>query len=87
MPRDAFEVIVEDEASVSPQPKTTWPALNPSALHGLAGDVVRAISPHSEADPAAILGQYLTAVGNALGRGAFYQVEGDQHPPNLFSCW
>jgi hypothetical protein len=50
----------------------------------LAGEVVHAISPHSEADPAAILGQYLVAVGNALGRDGFYQIEGDRHPPNLF---
>lgn len=66
-------------------PAPAWPELNPAALYGLPGDVVREIAPHSEADPAAILGQFLTAAGNALGRQAHYLVEGDRHPPNLFT--
>jgi hypothetical protein len=61
-----------------------WPTMDLAAYHGLAGDVVRMIAPHSEADPVAILVQFLTAVGNAIGRGPYYQVEGDRHGPNLF---
>ena len=47
--------------------KAPWPVLPCAALHGLAGDVVRTIGPHSEADPAAILIQTLAAVGNIIG--------------------
>jgi hypothetical protein len=62
-----------------------WPVLDPAALHGLPGDVVRAIEPHTEADPAAILTQYLGAAGNAIGRGPHYRVEGDNHGPNIYT--
>ena len=33
----------------------TWPILDEAAYHGIVGDIVRTISPHTEADPAAIL--------------------------------
>jgi hypothetical protein len=62
-----------------------WPIMPDAAYHGLAGDVVRAILPHSEADPAAILIQILASAGNAIGRGPYYQVEGDRHGPNIFA--
>ncbi len=62
-----------------------WPAaLAGAAFHGLAGEIVRAIEPHTEADPAAILIQFLAAFGNIVGRGPHYAVEGDQHHGNLF---
>jgi hypothetical protein len=64
----------------------TWPELSPDALYGLAGDVVGTIAPQSEADPAALLVQLLVAFGSAVGRGPFYQVEGDAHHTNLFAC-
>ena len=62
-----------------------WPALKPEALYGLAGDVVRTIEPHSEADPAALLAQTLVAAGVLLGRAAHVRIEGDRHYPNLFA--
>ena len=55
------------------------------AFHGLAGEVVDLIAPHSEADPAALLIQFLVAFGNAIGRGPFFEVEGDRHATNLFT--
>lgn len=58
--------------------------LGPDAFIGLAGDFVRAIEPHTEADPAAILIQFLGAVGSAVGRGAGFEVEADWHGTNLF---
>ena len=61
-----------------------WPELGEAALHGVAGDVVRAIKPHTEGDPVAILLQYLLAVGNAMGRFAYCMVEGTRHYGNLF---
>lgn len=62
-----------------------WPTLDPLALHGLAGDIVRTIEPHSESDPAAILVQVLLAFGVHVGRGPHVAVEGDQHHGNLFA--
>jgi hypothetical protein len=55
------------------------------AFHGLAGKIVRAIEPASEADPAALLVQVLVAFGNAAGRGAHFAVEGDRHHGNEFA--
>ena len=63
-----------------------WPdALAKEAFHGLVGEIVAAIEPHSEADPAALLMQLLVVTGNAIGRGPFFMVEEHQHNVNLFT--
>jgi hypothetical protein len=64
--------------------KIAWPTLAPEALHGLAGEVVAVIGPHTEADPVALLLQFLVWFGNALGRKYYYLIEGDKHHTNLF---
>jgi hypothetical protein len=46
---------------------------------------VKAIEPHSEADPVALLMQFLTMAGNLIGRTAYYRVEDDRHHANLFA--
>jgi hypothetical protein len=61
-----------------------WPETAPEMFHGLAGDVVRLIAPHTEADPVALLVQLLAAFGSALGRTAYFTAEADQHYANLF---
>ena len=63
-----------------------WPGAAPdeAAYHGLAGEFVRAIEPHSETDPVAILAQLLVAFGSAIGRGPYFEVESDRHYTNLF---
>jgi hypothetical protein len=62
-----------------------WPApLDKAAFHGIAGEITRAIEPHTEADPAAILLQLLVAAGSIIGRGPHFRVEGDEHHGNLF---
>ncbi len=63
-----------------------WPASpSPEAFHGLAGDFVRTVEPHTEADPVALLGQFLTYFGNVIGPlGPYYRVEGDYHHLKLF---
>ena len=53
-------------------------------FHGLAGDIVRLIAPHTEADPVALLVQLLAAFGSALGRTAYFTAEADRHFANLF---
>ncbi len=63
-----------------------WPAsLRPAAYHGVLGQIVRAIEPHTEADPAALLLQLLVMFGNIVGRTAHFKVEADTHYLNLFA--
>jgi hypothetical protein len=62
-----------------------WPGpADPAVYHGLAGEIVYTIAPHTEADPVAILTQLMVAFGAATGRGAFFQVEATRHHPNQF---
>lgn len=61
-----------------------WPSLREEAYHGVVGQIVRAIEPHSEADPAALLTQALAVAGNIIGRGPHFTVEADEHHPNLY---
>jgi len=64
----------------------SWPApLAPEALHGVAGELVHAIEPHTEADPAALLAQTLAMFGNVIGRSAHFRVESDRHCGNIFA--
>lgn len=60
-----------------------WPVLEPEALHGLAGDIVRAFDPHTEADPAAVLTTFLVAFGNAAGRSVHCWIGETRHAVNL----
>ncbi len=68
----------------APDPAPSWPRLADEALHGLAGEIVNDIEPHTEADPVALLANTLCWFGNAVGRGAYHQVGADRHHPNLF---
>src|SRR5215471_18219961 len=62
----------------------TWPVMEQQAFYGLAGLVVRTIEPHSEADPNALLLQFLAGFGNAAGTSPYYLVEGDKHRAKLY---
>jgi hypothetical protein len=76
--------IVPSDAQNSHLAEPAWPVMHGAAYYGLAGEVVRSIEPHSEADPVAILLQFLAAFGNAVGISPYYQVEGDKHRAKLF---
>jgi hypothetical protein len=76
--------IVPSDAQNSHFAEPAWPVMHEAAYSGLAGEVVRSIEPHSEADPVAILLQFLAAFGNAVGLSPYYQVEGDKHRAKLF---
>jgi Bifunctional DNA primase/polymerase, N-terminal/Primase C terminal 1 (PriCT-1) len=58
--------------------------LREEAFHGLAGTLVRLISPHTESDEAALLMQLLTYFGAVVGRQPYYVVSATRHYPNLF---
>jgi hypothetical protein len=75
---DAPTRAVDSDGARWPEPPAA------EAFHGLAGEIVRAIEPHSEADPAALLFQTLIAFGSVVGRGPHFLVEGKPHRTNLF---
>jgi Protein of unknown function (DUF3987) len=63
-----------------------WPSpIGKAAYHGVIGEYLRAIEPHTEGDPAAILVQMLVCVGNAMGRNPHFMVEDTRHGTNLFA--
>lgn len=61
----------------------TWPQLSNAVKHGLAGEFLRLVDPHTEADPAALLFQFLSGFGNIIGRGPHFRVENDTHYAKL----
>ena len=61
-----------------------WPAPpHPAAFYGIVGDLVETYAPHSEADPAAILIQFLVTIGNMIGRAPHFYAQGTRHYLNL----
>jgi hypothetical protein len=56
-----------------------WPLMPEEAYHGLAGSIVKTIEPNTESDPTGLLLLVLSALGNAFGRGAYFEVENDAH--------
>jgi hypothetical protein len=68
-------------------PVRQWPdQLASQAFYGIVGEIVQAIEPHTEADPAALLIQFLVGFGNLIGRGSYTTVEADRHGCNLFAA-
>ena len=61
-----------------------WPTLDRLALHGITGQIVFAVEPHSEADPVVVLVEALTAGRNAIGSAPHVVAEATRHPPRLF---
>jgi hypothetical protein len=76
-----FEANGAAEAEAKARP---WPVLDSAALHGIAGMFVNLVEPHSEADPAALLIQFLAAVGNRMGRTIYRVAEGSRHHANIY---
>ncbi len=82
-------VVLSIARSVSRYPSGTdsapqWPTMAPQAFHGLAGEFVGLVEPHTESDPVALLLQFLAGFGNLIGRGSYTRVEADTHCCNLF---
>jgi Bifunctional DNA primase/polymerase, N-terminal/Primase C terminal 1 (PriCT-1) len=70
---------------VASQPPRQMPApLGEAAYYGLAGEFTRLVGPKTEADPAALLFQFLAAMGSIIGRGPHYCVGAAKHYANLF---
>jgi hypothetical protein len=61
------------------------PILSPLALHGVVGQIVRKIEPHSETHPASLLVQIIVGFGNMIGRAPYFVTERDKQHTNLFA--
>lgn len=61
------------------------PVLSNIALHGLVGEIVRTLEPHTEADNAALLIQLLAGFGCLIGKTAYFKAEADFHYTKLFA--
>src|SRR3982074_3481988 len=89
MPRDAFAAEPPignwEERPGSPSPLVReFPVMAEEAFTGLAGDIVRAVAPHTESDPVGLLLSTHVFFGNCIGRGPHYKVEATEHGTNLF---
>jgi hypothetical protein len=63
-----------------------WPApIGVEGHYGLAGEFVRLVEPHTEADPNWLLILFLVYAGNVIGRNGFVWAGGDKHHTNLFA--
>jgi len=62
----------------------SWPKpMEPEAYHGAAGELIRMMEPHTEADAAAILVQFIVAFGSSVGRSPYFRAGADRHYPNM----
>jgi hypothetical protein len=84
-PDDATTGDGKANGHAQPASGDAWPVLDQAAYHGLAGDVVNTILPHTESDPVALLLQFLVSFGNVVGRQPYYFIEGAEHYPVLFA--
>jgi hypothetical protein len=70
------------------EPASTIPAwpdpITEDGFHGVAGELVRIIEPHSEADRAALLVQFLIGWGSLATRGPYFLAEADRHHTNEY---
>lgn len=62
-----------------------WPIMRPEAYDGLAGEVIAALAPHTEADPAGLLMTFLVQFGAMCGGDPHLMLSGAAHPPRLFA--
>lgn len=83
-----FQLTIESGRSrIAGVSEPSWPEIEDEAFHGLAGEIVRSMEPHSEADPVALLVSLLCAFGSATDRKTYYRVSADRHGMNLFTAF
>jgi hypothetical protein len=66
-------------------PPGKMPEADPTMYYGVAGDIVGATAPESEASPVALLVQVLVCAGNVVGRKRYMQIGATRHYPNLYA--
>jgi hypothetical protein len=84
--KEIHSVVDKTDLTDNPQEADlSVPALHAAAVYGLAGEFVKALDPHTEADPVAVLIHVLTVFGIAVGRGPHLMVDGSRHGTNEFA--
>jgi hypothetical protein len=58
--------------------------MQPAAFYGIIGETVRTIQAHTEACPEAVLVQLLAALGNVIGRSAYFYAGDSKHHARLW---
>jgi hypothetical protein len=72
-------------AVVERSQEADWPEpLSKRAYWGLAGDIVQALGPITEADEPGLLVQFLICFGNSIGRSPYFRVGPAEQHSNLF---
>lgn len=72
-PGPAAETGPDDEQGAA-STTSEWPSLPVDALHGIFGEIVGELEPHTEADPAGILACLLTYFAAAVGPGPHFRL-------------
>ena len=62
------------------RPDSNWPTLHDAALCGVAGEIVKAITRHTEADKVALLVHLLAEYSCIIGREPFVELDSVQSP-------
>ena len=60
------------------------PTLDEAALYGITGEIMKRLEPEIESSIAGVLVELLVSLGNAIGRGPYYQVGDTCHFTNEF---
>lgn len=82
--QDSFELLGRLRLARRLENRARVPELGDDALHGLAGQVVRALAPLTEASAPAMLLTLLVSFGAMVGRDAYVRVGHQRHYPVLF---
>lgn len=81
---DSYELMGRLRLASRLDSRSTPPELSPEALHGIAGRIVQALAPLTEASPPAMLLTLLVSFAAMVGRGAYVSVGHQKHYPILF---
>jgi hypothetical protein len=68
--------VVEEDPQEPPAEPPAWPEIPAEAYHGIFGEIVTTLTPHTEADPAGILACLIAYFGAAVGPGPHFRLSG-----------
>ncbi len=84
-PKDNVSEVKTETIPDAESESLSIPVLSDTGLYGLAGEIVRTIEPHTEADNAALLVQLMAGFGCLIGKTAGFRAEADFHYTKLFA--
>jgi hypothetical protein len=73
--RVSFDMPDPTSFATAPPVERPWPTLDRTAMYGIIGDIVRAVEPHTEADPAGILFTLFAQCGSLIGPLPYCKVD------------